>query len=277
MLRVDAAEFYRVLSWLRDIREQIDKNGPEHLRTRILAYDNPRRVELHRGIVEDAKSLCNSLEVLGARVTGISARKLVEQVEMNCTFAMLQRIIDEINSRIKDELQLVQMFVLGQDKEKYFSEGAQNFGLPVATKFPAAAYEIDEAGKCFALNRGTATVFHLMRAMEVGIGAVRRCLSIADPTKVADRNWGHILKSIKDDLDAHAGSTPTKTWAIAGDKDFFDSAYASLDAVRVAWRNPTMHVENKYTDDEAEHIFVAVKGFMMKLASRCDENGLPVA
>ena len=27
-----------------------------------------------------------------------------------------------------------------------------------------------------------------------------------------------------------------------------------------------MHVENKYTDDEAEHIFVAVKGFIDKLA-----------
>src|SRR5271170_1621727 len=49
----------------------------------------------------------------------------------------------------------------------------------------------------------------------------------------------------------------------------------SLDAVRVAWRNTTMHVENKYTQEEAENIFIAVKGFMKKLASRCDENGDP--
>jgi hypothetical protein len=38
-----------------------------------------------------------------------------------------------------------------------------------------------------------------------------------------------------------------------------------------------MHVENKYTTDEAEHIFGAVRGFMTKLASRCDENGDPKA
>jgi hypothetical protein len=38
-----------------------------------------------------------------------------------------------------------------------------------------------------------------------------------------------------------------------------------------------MHVENKYTTEEAEHIFGAVKGFTMKLASRCDENGDPKA
>jgi hypothetical protein len=38
-----------------------------------------------------------------------------------------------------------------------------------------------------------------------------------------------------------------------------------------------MHVEKKYTEDEAQHIFVAVRGFMMGVASRCDENGDPKA
>lgn len=38
-----------------------------------------------------------------------------------------------------------------------------------------------------------------------------------------------------------------------------------------------MHVENKYTADEAEHILMAVHGFMKKLASRMDEQGLPLA
>ncbi len=50
-----------------------------------------------------------------------------------------------------------------------------------------------------------------------------------------------------------------------------------LDAVRNVWRNSTMHAESKYTLDEAEHIFVSVKGFMRKLAFRMDENGTPLA
>jgi hypothetical protein len=64
---------------------------------------------------------------------------------------------------------------------------------------------------------------------------------------------------------------------VAGDKEFFEELHASLDAVRNPWRNATMHVERKYTDDEADHIFVAAKGFMAKLASRGDENGQPFA
>jgi hypothetical protein len=64
---------------------------------------------------------------------------------------------------------------------------------------------------------------------------------------------------------------------MGGDGALFEELHASLDAVKNPWRNATMHVERKYTDDEAEHVFAAVRGFMMKLASRCDENGDPKA
>ena len=58
-----------------------------------------------------------------------------------------------------------------------------------------------------------------------------------------------------------------------GDGHTFEGLFASLDAVKNPWRNGTMHVENRYSLEEAEDIFAAVKGFMKKLASRCDENG----
>ena len=48
-------------------------------------------------------------------------------------------------------------------------------------------------------------------------------------------------------------------------------------AVRVAWRNGTMHVEKKYTEDEAEHLMAVVGGLMKKLACRMYENGEPKA
>ena len=43
------------------------------------------------------------------------------------------------------------------------------------------------------------------------------------------------------------------------------------------WRNAIMHLDQKYTLEEARHIFEIVGGFMRKLASRMDENGLPLA
>jgi hypothetical protein len=115
-----------------------------------------------------------------------------------------------------------------------------------------------------------------MRAMEIGIRAVAACIGIPDPTKAAERNWGKVLENIKKEVERRSTTKPTAAWN-GGDRAFFEDVYVSLDAVRVAWRNTTMHVETKYTDDEAEHIFVAVKGFMKKLARRMDEDGEPKA
>jgi hypothetical protein len=158
----------------------------------------------------------------------------------------------------------------------YVFPGDPLFGAEVEHKYPSAAFEVDEAGKCFGLSRPTAAVFHLMRTMEVAINAVGSCLAIPPPVKDADRNWGRILEKIKAELDRRNAANP-KLWGNATDRGFFADAYVSLDAVRVAWRNTTMHVENKYNAEEAEHIIVAVRGFMRKLASRCDENGDPKA
>ena len=55
------------------------------------------------------------------------------------------------------------------------------------------------------------------------------------------------------------------------------NTHASLDAVKNPLRDSTMHIENKYTDTEAKHIFELVKGFMMKLSARMDEEGKPLA
>ena len=43
------------------------------------------------------------------------------------------------------------------------------------------------------------------------------------------------------------------------------------------WRNETMHVSGKYTDDEAKHIFAAVEDFLKKLSAWMDKKREPKA
>jgi hypothetical protein len=64
---------------------------------------------------------------------------------------------------------------------------------------------------------------------------------------------------------------------MTGDGRLFEDAYAALAAMQNPWRNATMHLDQKYTEEEAAYIFTVVRGFMGKLAARCDENGLPKA
>jgi hypothetical protein len=229
-------------------------------------------------IKETAQTLTGECRALGAELTLDALYEFRHELGSQITFEEITTRIDELRKLLSRELKRTTLLALNQQERRLWEPDSPLLGKEFENKFQKAGiYELDEAAKCLALSRSTAAVFHLMRLMEVGIGAVGRSLGIPDPIKGSDRSWGKILEKIKDAMTARGGSKPTMSWANPKDKEFFESAYASLNAVRVAWRNTTMHVESKYTDDEAEHIFTAVKGFMKNLASRMDENGEPKA
>jgi hypothetical protein len=156
------------------------------------------------------------------------------------------------------------MLLLDARAKERWEPSRPTFGDDFKNRFQTLQYDLGEAGKCLALGRGTATIFHLMRIMEGGLRAIRSCLGAPS---LADRNWGAILKQIKDAITARGSG-----WS---EREPFQEMYASLDAVKDAWRNPTMHIENKYTEEEAEHVFAMVRGFMQKIAAKFDENGDP--
>lgn len=287
MLELKAGAFHETVtrmaetaSWVAatSLHVKADKDSVFHVES--VFHEDTRLQELDRRFLTvRLGEIREHLDTLGARITALAVQEAEKAIESSlATWGNAKTCFEDIKNTLKRELSLSTVLVLGPKEQDYYAPTKPHFGEEVAKKFPTmAVFEIDEAAKCFALSRSTAAVFHLMRVVEVGIRAVARCLQIPDPIKAGDRNWGNVLKEIKKDLDAHAGSAPTKRWSIPEDKEFFEEIYVSLDAVRVAWRNTTMHVENKYTTDEAEHIFIAVKGFMKKMASRLDENGDPKA
>ena len=218
---------------------------------------------------------------LGARSAAAQVDRISEFVrsdewnrDLTILGATLHQLVKDLHYRMIDDLKGQFFLSVPADKVTYYQQDKLLFGNDVHTQFPSASFEMDEAGKCIALCRYTAAIFHLMRIMEISIRATARCLGIPDPVKPGDRNWGNILKDIKAGIDA---KWPTQTARQSGDGHLFENIYASLDAVRNPWRNATMHVENKYTEEEAEHIFLAVRGFMIKLSARLDEQGLPLA
>src|SRR5262249_16155953 len=138
------------------------------------------------------------------------------------------------------------------------------FGAEVAAKFPSAIFDIHEAAKCVALGRSTAAVFHLMRVVEIALRAVHACLGLNPPT---NPNWGRLLGEVRDERVRRGRAWP--------ENEYFQDVYASLDAIKDAQRNPTIHVETIHTETEAALIFENTKGLMRKIASKMDEKGDP--
>jgi hypothetical protein len=107
----------------------------------------------------------------------------------------LAQLLGELKDRIEDELGHQLCFIVPRDKARLF-ETPQLFGPDVAESFPSAAIDIEEAGKCLAYQRGTASVFHLMRVMEAGLKAVSAALGIPYAP-----SWESHLKQIQSQLD----------------------------------------------------------------------------
>jgi hypothetical protein len=182
--------------------------------------------------------------------------------------------VDDARRRILDQSEAMSCLWLSPAERTRYQPKSPLFGAAFQSGFTGGgAFELDEAAKCLALGRSTACVFHLMRLMEISVRAVARCLGIPDPLP-GDRSWGKVLENVRNGIKA---KWPTVAARETGDGKLFDDLHAFLDAVKNPWRNSTMHPANKYTPEEAEHIFVAVRGFVTKLADRCDENGLPLA
>ena len=133
------------------------------------------------------------------------------------------------------------------------------FGEDVAASFPKAIPDLAEAAMCIVMSRPTASVFHLMRAMETSLVVAGDRLGAT----VIDRNnkeleWGKIISNIK----AQIEKLP------AGDmRDDWSAIIGVLYHVNKAWRNNTMHPRDTHTEEEAAQIFEAVKKFMKSLST----------
>lgn len=218
--------------------------------------------------------LIEQLQAMELTMTLYAAGRLRDHLWIpDITARQCRDYLIQLRDRMPDELETTYLLSLTAKEKALYEPSVPLFGTRVQTDFPSAIDDIEEAAKCMAFGRSTASAFHSMRVIEIAIRAVARCLNIPDPIKPADRNWGVVLKAIKDEIDRRWPARARQS----GDGRIFEDLYATLDAMKNPWRNATMHVEAVYTSENAEAIFQAVGAFMRKLADRCDELGMPVA
>ena len=167
--------------------------------------------------------------------------------------------ITHLLSRVQDELRSQYFFHLDQRDVPFFSDQSP-FGLQVAGKFELANEDIAEAGKCLALQRPTACVFHLMRAMELAVQTLGKKLKIQ--INVKTETWHQIMLHVNKSIE----QLPSKTPAQKRKKSLYAGGAAHLQSVRLAWRNEVMHPKQTYTRQEALDIFNATRAFMSSIA-----------
>ena len=134
------------------------------------------------------------------------------------------------------------------------------FGEAVAKKFKDAAYDIQKAGNCMALQQPTACVLHLMRVMEVALRVLGKKLKVKISPKAT-------IGQILNDIDPKIKAMPETTEAQKRKRERWAEARTNLFHVKQAWRNKSAHGKERYTRPHAHEIFAAVKVFAAHLAT----------
>jgi hypothetical protein len=136
--------------------------------------------------------------------------------------------VSEIHARLKDELGLICTLVLAQQRAKYFESKEPLFGQEINDRLPLAVPDIEDAGRCLAVNQGTAAVFHLMRVMEDGLKNLAAMLGIPYAP-----SWESYIRQINDRI---AAKHKTKGVKWKRDEAFYRDIAGDLQTIKIAWR-----------------------------------------
>jgi len=159
-----------------------------------------------------------------------------------------------------------------------FVESSALFGEAVSTVFPAAGDDIREAGNCLAVENSTAAVFHLMRAVEVGLVSlayhfkIRKGRHNKKYVPIENLDWQGILQKIEIVV-----TKKTNGIRRGKAKDAFSSRYQGIlmeiRGFKDAFRNQVSHARVVYSQPEAMRLKGHVERFMVDLCKDVKQPG----
>lgn len=114
-----------------------------------------------------------------------------------------------------------------------------------------------------AVGRWTASVMHLMRALETPLALLAGHVGVSEAS-----NWNKQLNEVEKKLRTISTAehgTAEEQWAA--------QAASHFRAIKNAWRNRVMHGRDVYDEERATEIFEAVRALMRQLSGKLAESG----
>jgi hypothetical protein len=194
------------------------------------------------------------------------AKASIRVDEHGSAMATMARI-QELKHNLAHELTSHSFFCVPSERRSWFQDyDSALFGVEVETAFPDATPEIGEAGRCFALARWTACVFHLMRALELALHKWAKELGVTQFNALELENWKNILDAARVKIEA-LDKLPKSSRKDA-ELQYYGETRANFLAVKDAWRNHVAHSRERYDEARARSIMNHAKDFMALLAKR---------
>jgi len=261
----------RLFEELRDLEIEITKPCDHALSPQEQAALN-KRVANHYVVARalSAKMQFSSSEKQIRRMFDATVNKQVSGTD-------LAAMLTELRLRIREDMEdHVYLWIPEKEASRAFNKGEKGYqpkvpaelmDASIVARFPSASDDIDAAFRCFVFDCYPASMFHLMRVVEIGV----RELAVASLLDDAKPSWGAILQHVEklvlrtkfEELDPR----------VKRHRLMLENLLPQMQAIQRAWRNKFTHVGTKIIPAEsitgpiAFEILVAVEAFVRQLAS----------
>lgn len=212
------------------------------------------------------------LDSLGKVLRDAGWDDLVEQCEsakLQISLAKSPDVVEAIammlHGAIEDRAENTMFFVVSREDAGLYHRNP--FPKIVRYRFPSAIPDMVEAGRCLALDRNTACVFHCMRVCEVVLYSLAAHIGPSSFSESASlqANWDVVIKKIDNELKA---AYKDRGDQFKGTYDFFSMTSNHMHALCKALRNDTMHANQSYDRTAAQEVLTATRRFAIYLATK---------
>jgi len=180
--------------------------------------------------------------------------------------------LERIRQTFIAELQTKLFFSVPSNRKKWFDSPTRDWEK-VIERFPDTVSEIEEMGKCFALSRYGAAVFHSLLVVESGLITLGNLVGVSDPKA----GWDATTRKLSDLVQGGHSKYPA---SLTVSFSTCEQINQKVQTMKHAWRNKVNHVAGKlvvirsdFAPDIAEEIIIATRGFMRTLATDIPGSG----
>ncbi len=186
-------------------------------------------------------------------------RWIKPEADVRTVMAMAINLVGTIQAELTKDM----FFRVAAEDRQYYEK--LQISDAAAAAFPSCVRDLQDAGRCFAFDQWTASVLHLMRALEIPIAALAKALAFTPSSP----NWEIVLNECEREIRKIGQVKATPNWK--DDEQFYSEAALNFRYFKNAWRNHVTHGRQTYDKREAYEILTHIAAFMDHLGQRIAE------
>lgn len=193
-----------------------------------------------------------------------SIDRLNTQLSKNPTFKELEYGLKSINDGLQDGLKAQLVYRYPNDKAKIVLNW-KNDWENVLSRLPECGGDVFASVDLWALGHYTASVFHMMRVLEYGLGALAREVGV----KYDNQVWYNVINEIEAAIKSERNSI-LKGNDRKNRLNFLSEAAKEFVYFKDGWRNYVSHNKAIYDEPQARRVLEHVRHFMNILTDKIE-------